>query len=61
MDPATLMLAETLLTQGLQYWMTFQQKKAAGVLTLDDVKQAAALVTSHLSQLEADIAALDHA
>lgn len=48
-------LAETVLTQGLAFWQNFQAQKEAGTLTMADVDAAAAKVGVDLAQLKADI------
>jgi hypothetical protein len=57
MTAAEIALAEALLTQGLQFWASFQAKKASGTLTMTDVATVATQVGVDLATLAADIAA----
>jgi hypothetical protein len=57
LSPTNIVLADTLLTQGMQFWVDFQAKKATGALTMADLEAAAAKTGADLNQLAADIAA----
>lgn len=51
------LIADQLLTAGLAFWADYQAKKAAGVLTMDDLEAAAAKTSTDLATLAADVAA----
>lgn len=52
------LIADQLLTAGLAFWADYQAKKAAGVLTMDDLEAAAAKTSTDLATLTADVQAL---
>lgn len=57
MTTAEVAIANMLLTQGLQYWASFQARKADGTLTKEDLDEAGRQLDADIEQLRADIEA----
>lgn len=51
-------IADQVLTTGLQFWADFQSKKATGMLTMADLEAAASKTNADLAKLKADVDAL---
>ena len=61
MTPLEIALAEQLITQGLQFWQSFQERKDKGLLTAADLTAAALKLDVDIAQLERDILAANKA
>lgn len=55
------LVAGQVLSTGLAFWAEFARKQAAGELTEEDVRDAAAMTTSDLDTLRAEVEAREAA